>query len=105
VRRIYNVIGTIDGEDGIGLHGRAKRWAETLADWHRELGFDTFSFWPTATPTISWSASLPKSSRRPGTHRRRIMTSPSPHRTLRRAVAVRPSSSQAIGIPIQLQDG
>jgi hypothetical protein len=32
MRRIYNVIGTIDGHDGIGLHGSAKRWVETLAD-------------------------------------------------------------------------
>ena len=46
IRRIYNVIGTIDGNEGNGLHGSATHWADTLADWHHNLGFDTFIFWP-----------------------------------------------------------
>ena len=46
IRRIYNVIGTIDGNEGTGLHGSAAHWSDTLADWHHTLGFDTFIFWP-----------------------------------------------------------
>jgi hypothetical protein len=47
IRRIYNVIGTIDGDDGVGLRGSAAEWASTLAEWHHDLGFDTFVSWPT----------------------------------------------------------
>ena len=50
LRRIYNVIGTIDGDHGVGLNGAPERWAQTLATWHHELGFDTFIFWPAADP-------------------------------------------------------
>jgi alkanesulfonate monooxygenase SsuD/methylene tetrahydromethanopterin reductase-like flavin-dependent oxidoreductase (luciferase family) len=50
LRRIYNVIGTIDGAAGVGLDGSAAQWAETLAGWHHDLGFDTFIFWPAANP-------------------------------------------------------
>lgn len=48
IRRIYNVIGTIDGAAGVGLDGTADHWARTLARWTEELGFDTYVFWPVA---------------------------------------------------------
>jgi alkanesulfonate monooxygenase SsuD/methylene tetrahydromethanopterin reductase-like flavin-dependent oxidoreductase (luciferase family) len=50
LRRIYNVIGTIDGTRGPGLNGTASQWADTLADWHDDLAFDTFVFWPATDP-------------------------------------------------------
>ena len=50
IRRIYNVIGTIDANDGVGLNGSSRQWAETLAEWHTGLGFDTFIFWPATQP-------------------------------------------------------
>ncbi|MFE4924502.1 hypothetical protein [Streptomyces sp. NPDC056661] len=43
LRRVYNVIG--DHGDGPGLVGDVRRWADTLAEWAVELGFDTFVFW------------------------------------------------------------
>lgn len=51
VRRIYNVmgaIGTIRG--GAGLVGGVELWADTLACWAVELGFDTFVFWTVSAP-------------------------------------------------------
>jgi hypothetical protein len=47
IRRLYNVVGSI-GPDvgGQGLNGPVSLWAETLASWVTELGFDTFVFWP-----------------------------------------------------------
>ncbi|SCE88788.1 Luciferase-like monooxygenase [Micromonospora purpureochromogenes] len=53
VRRIYNVIGTIGGSGGpggTGLVGDAQLWVDTLTRWAVDLGFDTFIFWPTASP-------------------------------------------------------
>src|SRR5262245_57085158 len=50
IRRIYNVIGTIDGNGGVGLNGSSRQWSKTLAEWHNQLGFDTFIFWPVARP-------------------------------------------------------
>ncbi|MEV5149085.1 LLM class flavin-dependent oxidoreductase [Streptomyces sp. NPDC052727] len=51
LRRVYNVIGVIgDHMDGPGLVGDVRRWADTLAEWAVELGFDTFVFWPAADP-------------------------------------------------------
>ncbi|WP_329157083.1 LLM class flavin-dependent oxidoreductase [Streptomyces sp. NBC_01717] len=50
-RRVYNVIGVIgDHGDGPGLVGDVRRWADTLAEWAVELGFDTFVFWPATDP-------------------------------------------------------
>lgn len=47
VRRLYNVLGLIGGgHRGKGLFGPVEVWAQTLADWVRELRFDTFVFWP-----------------------------------------------------------
>lgn len=48
IRRIYNVMGGIDAEPGRpgGLSGAADQWAETLAHWATDLGFDTFIFYP-----------------------------------------------------------
>ncbi|MEV4410308.1 LLM class flavin-dependent oxidoreductase [Catellatospora sp. NPDC049609] len=47
VRRLYNVLGMIgDGYRGKGLFGSAEVWAQTLAEWARELRFDTFVYWP-----------------------------------------------------------
>jgi alkanesulfonate monooxygenase SsuD/methylene tetrahydromethanopterin reductase-like flavin-dependent oxidoreductase (luciferase family) len=51
IRRIYNVIGTIDGSGGVGLDGSAEDWADTLAGWTGDLGFDTYVFWPAADPS------------------------------------------------------
>jgi hypothetical protein len=48
VRRLYNVLGSIGlRAGGRGLHGPSELWADTLASWATELGFDTFVFWPT----------------------------------------------------------
>jgi alkanesulfonate monooxygenase SsuD/methylene tetrahydromethanopterin reductase-like flavin-dependent oxidoreductase (luciferase family) len=48
IRRIYNVMGGIDAEPGRpgGLSGSVDLWADTLARWAIELGFDTFIFYP-----------------------------------------------------------
>ncbi|WP_189699268.1 LLM class flavin-dependent oxidoreductase [Streptomyces chromofuscus] len=49
IRRVYNVIGTIDAPGGgPGLVGGSEAWADTLSDWALRLGFDTFIFWPAA---------------------------------------------------------
>ncbi|MGW0763521.1 LLM class flavin-dependent oxidoreductase, partial [Streptomyces sp. NPDC002814] len=51
LRRVYNVIGVIDGHrDGPGLVGDVRRWVDTLTEWAVELGFDTFVFWPATDP-------------------------------------------------------
>jgi alkanesulfonate monooxygenase SsuD/methylene tetrahydromethanopterin reductase-like flavin-dependent oxidoreductase (luciferase family) len=51
VRRLYNVIGTIGpAARGEGLAGDAELWADTLAGWTVDLGFDTFVFWPLTAP-------------------------------------------------------
>ena len=51
LRRVYNVIGVIgDHGDGPGLVGDVRRWADSLAEWAVELGFDTFVFWPATDP-------------------------------------------------------
>jgi hypothetical protein len=55
IRRIWNVIGTIDepgtpAHDGpSGLTGDAEVWTDFLTRAVVELGFDTFIFWPVAT--------------------------------------------------------
>jgi alkanesulfonate monooxygenase SsuD/methylene tetrahydromethanopterin reductase-like flavin-dependent oxidoreductase (luciferase family) len=51
IRRVYNVGGTItDGRiDGL-LKGPPEHWVETLASFARDLGFDTFVFWPDDEP-------------------------------------------------------
>jgi hypothetical protein len=48
VRRLYNVSGQItDGARGEGpLDGPADHWVETLAAWSRDIGVETFIFWP-----------------------------------------------------------
>ncbi|WP_238006646.1 LLM class flavin-dependent oxidoreductase [Dactylosporangium sp. AC04546] len=46
VRRMYNVLGTIDGASRHGLSDSAATWARMLADWSAGLRFDTFIFWP-----------------------------------------------------------
>jgi alkanesulfonate monooxygenase SsuD/methylene tetrahydromethanopterin reductase-like flavin-dependent oxidoreductase (luciferase family) len=47
VRRVYNVIGAIGPyRGGPGLVGPVEKWADTLASWSTDLGFDTFVFWP-----------------------------------------------------------
>lgn len=47
VRRAYNVSGTIaDGPTTGLLQGPPEHWVETLSGFARELGFDTFIFWP-----------------------------------------------------------
>jgi alkanesulfonate monooxygenase SsuD/methylene tetrahydromethanopterin reductase-like flavin-dependent oxidoreductase (luciferase family) len=48
IRRLYNVSGRIvDGPTTGLLDGPVEHWIETLAGFARELGFDTFIFWPT----------------------------------------------------------
>jgi len=48
IRRLYNVSGRIaDGATRGLLDGPPEHWAETLAGFASDLGFDTFVFWPT----------------------------------------------------------
>jgi alkanesulfonate monooxygenase SsuD/methylene tetrahydromethanopterin reductase-like flavin-dependent oxidoreductase (luciferase family) len=51
VRRVYNLGGSItDGaSDGL-LKGPPEHWIETLTEFARKLGFDTFVFWPDEEP-------------------------------------------------------
>jgi alkanesulfonate monooxygenase SsuD/methylene tetrahydromethanopterin reductase-like flavin-dependent oxidoreductase (luciferase family) len=47
IRRVYNVGGTIaDGPVRALLEGPPEHWVETLTSFARDLGFDTFVFWP-----------------------------------------------------------
>ena len=48
IRRLYNIAGVItDGEVGDQpLIGPVEPWVETLSAWARDLGVDTFIFWP-----------------------------------------------------------
>jgi alkanesulfonate monooxygenase SsuD/methylene tetrahydromethanopterin reductase-like flavin-dependent oxidoreductase (luciferase family) len=47
IRRLLNVSGRIfDGAVEEPLHGPPEHWIETLTGYARELGFDTFVFWP-----------------------------------------------------------
>lgn len=50
IRRIYNIGGFItDRGEGEGvLVGPVGQWVETLIEWARDPGIDTFIFWPTA---------------------------------------------------------
>jgi alkanesulfonate monooxygenase SsuD/methylene tetrahydromethanopterin reductase-like flavin-dependent oxidoreductase (luciferase family) len=51
IRRVYNVGGTIsDTSTGDLLNGPPEQWIETLVSFARELGFDTFIFWPDEEP-------------------------------------------------------
>lgn len=51
IRRAYNVSGTIaDGPARGLLDGPPEHWAEELARFAVDLGFDTFVFWPEAEP-------------------------------------------------------
>jgi alkanesulfonate monooxygenase SsuD/methylene tetrahydromethanopterin reductase-like flavin-dependent oxidoreductase (luciferase family) len=51
VRRLYNVSGRIaDGQTKELLDGPVEHWIETLTGFARELGFDTFIFWPSEDP-------------------------------------------------------
>ncbi|MGH3110218.1 MAG: LLM class flavin-dependent oxidoreductase [Gaiellaceae bacterium] len=49
VRRVYNLTGGAieDGPVTGLLQGPSEHWVETLAGFARDLGFDTFVFWPT----------------------------------------------------------
>jgi alkanesulfonate monooxygenase SsuD/methylene tetrahydromethanopterin reductase-like flavin-dependent oxidoreductase (luciferase family) len=51
IRRVYNVAGRIgDGPTSGLLDGPPEHWIETLEGFARDLGFDTFIFWPTDDP-------------------------------------------------------
>jgi alkanesulfonate monooxygenase SsuD/methylene tetrahydromethanopterin reductase-like flavin-dependent oxidoreductase (luciferase family) len=51
IRRLYNIGGrVVDGPVNGLLDGPAEHWIETLTDFARELGFDTFIFWPSEDP-------------------------------------------------------
>jgi alkanesulfonate monooxygenase SsuD/methylene tetrahydromethanopterin reductase-like flavin-dependent oxidoreductase (luciferase family) len=51
IRRLYNVSGRIgDGPASGLLDGPPEHWVETLGGFARDLGFDTFIFWPTDDP-------------------------------------------------------
>ncbi len=51
IRRVYNLGGTItDTPTGDLLKGPPEQWIETLGRFARELGFDTFIFWPDEEP-------------------------------------------------------
>jgi alkanesulfonate monooxygenase SsuD/methylene tetrahydromethanopterin reductase-like flavin-dependent oxidoreductase (luciferase family) len=52
VRRAYNVRGVIvDGPRRGLLEGPPEHWIETLTEFARDLGFDTFIFWPDEEPS------------------------------------------------------
>ena len=47
VRRIYNVLGSIDSpRQSPGLTGTVHVWIDALSRWAVGMGFDTFIFWP-----------------------------------------------------------
>ena len=50
IRRSYNVMGALDPtaapQDGELLVGGVDHWVEALGRYHRQLGFDSFVFWP-----------------------------------------------------------
>jgi alkanesulfonate monooxygenase SsuD/methylene tetrahydromethanopterin reductase-like flavin-dependent oxidoreductase (luciferase family) len=50
VRRIFNVMGSIDShadvENGRRLVGSPAHWIDALTDYHERLGFDGLVFWP-----------------------------------------------------------
>jgi alkanesulfonate monooxygenase SsuD/methylene tetrahydromethanopterin reductase-like flavin-dependent oxidoreductase (luciferase family) len=51
IRRLYNISGSIaDGPTKGLLDGPVEHWIETLTGFARELGFDTFIFWPADDP-------------------------------------------------------
>lgn len=51
IRRIFNVGGKIvDGGTRELLKGPPEHWIDTLNRFARELGFDTFVFWPADEP-------------------------------------------------------
>jgi len=51
IRRLLNVSGKIvDGDEGELLVGPPEHWVDTLRDFARDLGFDTFLFWPSDEP-------------------------------------------------------
>jgi alkanesulfonate monooxygenase SsuD/methylene tetrahydromethanopterin reductase-like flavin-dependent oxidoreductase (luciferase family) len=51
IRRVYNIAGTIaDGPTRNLLEGPPAHWVETLTSFARDLGFDTFVFWPGDEP-------------------------------------------------------
>ena len=51
IRRLLNVSGKIvDGDVSELLVGPAEHWLETLTGLARDLGFDTFVFWPNEEP-------------------------------------------------------
>lgn len=53
IRRIFNVGGRIvDGPTRDLLKGPPEHWIETLRGFARELGFDTFVFWPDNEPLV-----------------------------------------------------
>jgi alkanesulfonate monooxygenase SsuD/methylene tetrahydromethanopterin reductase-like flavin-dependent oxidoreductase (luciferase family) len=51
IRRLFNVSGKIVDDDVSELLvGPPEHWVETLSGFARELGFDTFVFWPSEEP-------------------------------------------------------
>jgi alkanesulfonate monooxygenase SsuD/methylene tetrahydromethanopterin reductase-like flavin-dependent oxidoreductase (luciferase family) len=51
IRRLYNVSGKIVAGPTSGLlDGPPEHWIETLGGFARDLGFDTFIFWPSDDP-------------------------------------------------------
>jgi alkanesulfonate monooxygenase SsuD/methylene tetrahydromethanopterin reductase-like flavin-dependent oxidoreductase (luciferase family) len=53
IRRAYNVGGTITDSPTRGLlDGPPAHWIETVTGFARELGFDTFVFWPAGDPVV-----------------------------------------------------
>ena len=51
IRRVYNVSGLIGVGEARGLVGSVDDWVSTLVDWATNLGFDTFTFWPSNAST------------------------------------------------------
>jgi alkanesulfonate monooxygenase SsuD/methylene tetrahydromethanopterin reductase-like flavin-dependent oxidoreductase (luciferase family) len=53
IRRIVNLNGVIGDRSRAGgpLEGPVEQWVDTLAGWARDLGIDSFVFWPPDTGT------------------------------------------------------
>jgi alkanesulfonate monooxygenase SsuD/methylene tetrahydromethanopterin reductase-like flavin-dependent oxidoreductase (luciferase family) len=54
IRRVYNIGGLVtDGSRAEGpLDGPVAQWVETLSSWARDLGVDTFIYWPPDTASL-----------------------------------------------------
>jgi alkanesulfonate monooxygenase SsuD/methylene tetrahydromethanopterin reductase-like flavin-dependent oxidoreductase (luciferase family) len=52
IRRAYNVMGSIGGDEAPGIAGPPSQWIETLTSLVLDVGMDTFLFWPTTADVV-----------------------------------------------------